>query len=222
MNQPLRKRLSMCLAIVLGSAYLAGCGAPPNLTGISSSGQSRAAAAAKTPQQMATTFKAQLQSRGIESQVLGAVVNLEAEDGVTPSFDFSATPKTRKVVFRAGTIVTEIEDPSQERVLPTPLPLLGIKMIWGGAKAWYWYTHTHEGANYSAEELQQAILYGMIHSGVAGLPFGFLLKYLTPIVWKWVTGDQPLRPTLRDLFELMKKDLLSVSKILADAEKASD
>ncbi|MNY28684.1 hypothetical protein D3C86_1626730 [compost metagenome] len=58
----------------------------------------------------------------------------------------------------------------------------------------------------------------MIKEGVGGLPFGFLWSRLTPYVWKWVTGEAPIKPTLRELFELMKKDLFGISSILVEAE----
>lgn len=222
MNQPLCKRLSMGLAISLSSAYLAGCGQLPSqtVTDVPTADQSRTASVLKSPQQFATTFAAQLEAKGIHAKVKGAVVTLESENGVNPSYDFSQTAKTNKVVFRAGEVVSEIDYPSNERILPAAVLLLTTKMIWGGASAWYWYARTHEGENFSKEELTKAIVYGMVRGGVSGLPFGFLLKRLTPIVWKWVTGEQPIHPTLRDLFELMKKDLQQIGAIVAEAEKA--
>lgn len=223
MNQPFRRRLSLCLAISLSSAYLAGCGQLPSqtFTDVPTTQQSRTASALKSPQQLATTFAAQLKAKGIESRVMGSVVTLESENGVTPSYDFSMTAKTNKVVFRAGEVVSEIDYPTNERILPVAILLLSTKMIWSGASAWYWYVRTHEGENFSKEELTKAIVYGMVRGGVSGLPLGFLLNRLTPIVWKWVTGEAPIHPTLRDYFELMKKDLQRIGEILAGAGETS-
>lgn len=222
MNQPFRKQLSLGLAIALGSTYLTGCGQLPGqlITDVPTSEQSRAAASLPSKQQLATNFAAQLRAQGIDAKVQGAVVTLALEHGVSPAYDFSQTNKTGKVMFKAGEVVTEVDYSSNQRILPVAILLVSTKMIWSGASTWFWYTRTHEGEAFSKEELVKAITYAMIKGGVAGLPLGFLLKRLTPIVWKWVTGETPIRPTLRDYFELMKKDLQRIGEILKEAETA--
>lgn len=215
-----RRLLSLTLVASLGSFSLAGCGAPTagSLTNVPASGSAQASSVTSASA-LATDFATQLCASGFKATAKGAVVTVEDPNGPV-TYDFSATPQTGKVTFRAGEIVSSLDTRADgTRMIPVRLIMIAAKMVWGGAKAWYWYSHTHTGAAYSREDLAKAIVYGMIQGGVSGLPLGFLWSRLMPIVWKWVTGEAPIAPTLRTLFEFMKHDLNQVTDVLAEAER---
>lgn len=210
--------LSLALVASLLSGSLVGCGQPVTTLGdVPGSGQTRVASV-KTGPVMAQEFAAQMRQSGLTATVQGAVVTVSGEEG-TVQYDFTRTPQTHQVVFRADGVETTLSYQAEDRILGTRLIMIAAKMAWGGGKAWYWYTHSHQGADYSREELVKAVVYGMIKGGLSGLPFGFLWSRLTPIVWKWVTGEAPLAPTLKDWFELIKRDLGLVAGVVEEAER---
>jgi len=218
MNYLSKKGVALALVASLSSLWLVGCGVTPQQLGASTnSTESRAAATTLSSSQLANDFAKQLASTGAKVTVKGAVVTVIDQDGKPVTYDFTNTPKTQKVVFKASDVTSTIDYQTDARIA-VRLILIGVKMVYGGAKAWYWYTHTHTGADYNREELVKAIVYGIISEGVGGLPGGFLWKRLMPLVWKWVTGEAPIKPTLKDLFELMKKDVNDVASILAEGE----
>lgn len=222
MNNLSKKGAALALVVSLSSLWLVGCGVTPQQIGdVPRADQSRAAAITLSPSQLAQDFAKQVEATGAKVTVKGAVVTLQDAEGKPVSYDFTNTPKTHKVVFKAGEVTTSIDYQNGEITpqIAVRLILIGVKMVYGGAKAWWWYTHTHTGSSYNREELVKAILYGIISEGVGGLPGGFLWKRLMPIVWKWVTGEAPIKPTLKDLFELMKKDVGDVAAILAEGER---
>lgn len=220
MNFLNKQGVALALVASLSSLWLVGCGVSPQQLG-SSSGQSRAAAITESPAQLASDFARPLSASGAKVTVTGAVVTLQDAEGQPVTYDFTHTPKTHKVVFKAGEVTTSLDYQGGEvsGQVAWRLIYIGAKMIYGGAKAWWWYTHTHTGANYHREELVKAIVYGIISEGVGGLPGGFLWKRLLPLVWKWVSGEAPIKPSLKDLFELMQKDVGEVAAILAEGER---
>ncbi|HEY9899589.1 MAG TPA: hypothetical protein V6D00_10450 [Pantanalinema sp.] len=214
------KGLCLGLAASLAMVSMTGCGVavPSSFSQDGASGASRASATTRNGVELASAFAEQMKQGGAKVRLAGAVVTVETKDVEAVSYDFTQTPKTGKVTFRAGEVVTTLDYDADSKMIPVRVVYVAAKMLYGGAKAWYWYTKTHEGASYKKEELVKAILYGVISEGLGGLPFGFLWERLTPYVWKWVTGEAPLKPTLRELFELVKKDLLGISTILIEAE----
>lgn len=213
-----RRILSLALVASLLSVSLAGCGQPATtLVDVPGAGQSRVAAV-QTGSAIAQDFARQMRASGFQATVHGAVVTVTGEDGAV-QYDFTNTPQTRQVIFRADGVVSAIDYQSDERVLGTRLVMIAVKMAWGGAKAWYWYTKSHQGGSYNREEHVKAVVYGMIKGGLSGLPFGFLWSRLTPIVWKLVTGEAPIAPTLKDWFELIKRELGAVAEVVQEAER---
>lgn len=220
MNFLTKKGVALALVASLSSLWLVGCGVTPQTIG-SSSEQSRAAAITLSSSQLAGDFAKHLTAAGAKVTVKGAIVSLQDAEGKPVTYDFTHTPKTKKVVFKAGEVTTSLDYQNGEITgqIAWRLVLIGVKMVYGGAKAWYWYTHTHTGADYDRTELVKAIVYGIISEGVGGLPGGFLWKRLLPLVWKWVSGEAPIKPSLKDLFDLMKKDVGEVAEILAEGER---
>lgn len=213
------KGLCLSLALSLATVSLTGCGTM--VPSVSEGGATSAKASSlksRTGVELASGFADQMKQAGAKVRLAGAVVTLETEGGEVVTYDFSQTPKTGKVIFRAGEVVTTLDYDADSKMIPLRVVYVAAKMLYGGAKAWYWYTQTHQGDAYKKEELVKAILYGVIKEGVGALPFGFLWSRLTPYVWKWVTGEAPIKPTLRELFELIKKDLFGISSILIEAE----
>lgn len=220
MNFLTKKRVALALVVSLSSLWLVGCGVTPQPIKTASEA-TRAAAITQSPSQLAADFARPLAASGVAVTVRGALVILQDAEGKPVTYDFSQTPKTKKVVFKAGEITTTLDYQNGEVTgqIAWRLVYIGVKMVYGGAKAWWWYTHTHTGANYDRTELVKAIVYGIIAEGVGGLPGGFLWKRLLPLVWKWVSGEAPIKPTLKDLFDLMKKDVGEVASILAEGER---
>lgn len=220
MNFLTKKRVALALVVSLSSLWLVGCGITPQPIKTASEA-TRAAAITQSPSQLAADFARPLAASGVAVTVQGALVILQDAEGKPVTYDFSQTPKTKKVVFKAGEVTTTLDYQNGEVTgqIAWRLVYIGVKMVYGGAKAWWWYTHTHTGANYDRTELVKAIVYGIIAEGVGGLPGGFLWKRLLPLVWKWVSGEAPIKPTLKDLFDLMKKDVGEVASILAEGER---
>lgn len=222
MNYRSKKGVALALVVSLSSLWLVGCGITPQRLGdVPQAEESRVAAISQTPSQLANEFAADLKAAGAQVSVKGAVVTLKDAEGKPVTYDFSLTPKTRKVVFKAGEVETTLDYQNGEVTSQIAMRLvwIGVKMVYGGAKAWFWYTKTHQGSSYNREELVKAVLYGIISEAVGGLPGGFLWKRLLPLVWKWVSGEAPLKPSLKDLFDLMKKDVGEVAAILAEGER---
>lgn len=220
MNFLTKKGVALALVVSLSSLWLVGCGVTPQPIKTASEA-TRAAAITQSPSQLAADFAKPLAASGVAVTVQGALVILQDAEGKPVTYDFSQTPKTKKVVFKAGEVTTTLDYQNGEVTgqIAWRLVYIGVKMVYGGAKAWWWYTHTHTGANYDRTELVKAIVYGIIAEGVGGLPGGFLWKRLLPLVWKWVSGEAPIKPTLKDLFDLMKKDVGEVAAILAEGER---
>lgn len=222
MNVLSKQGVALALVVSLSSLWLVGCGVTPQRLGdVPQPDQSRTAAISQSPSQLANDFARDLNAAGAKATVKGAVVTLQDADGQPLTYDFTHTPKTKKVVFKAGEVTTTLDYQNGEvsGQIAMRLIWIGVKMVYGGAKAWFWYTKTHQGSNYSREELVKAIVYGIISEGVGGLPGGFLWKRLLPLVWKWVSGEAPIKPSLKDLFDLMKKDVGEVAAILAEGER---
>lgn len=222
MNYLSKKGVALALVVSLSSLWLVGCGVTPQQMTNARADQSRAASISRSPSELAQDFAREVAATGTKVTVQGAVVTVLDAEGKPLTYDFTHTPKTQKVVFKAGDITTTIDYQNGEVTgqFAWRLVWIGVKMVYGGAKAWWWYAHTHEGASYSREELVKAILYGIIAEGVGGLPVGFLWKRLLPIVWKWVTGEAPIKPkSVAELFNIVQKDAKEVAAILAEGER---
>jgi hypothetical protein len=223
---PVQKRgTALIVAIACASMALVGCGETPTRVGGDVPGPDapRTASLSQTPGQLANSFAATVRAQGLTAHVKGGVVTLTASDGTPLSYDFSQTPKTNKVTFRAGDVVTTFDYNGQvgHNTIPWNVIWIAVKMVWGGAKAWWWYTHTHQGPDFNQEDLVKAIVYGMVQGAVGALPAGFLWDKLLPYVWKWITGEDPIAPSIAAAFDRMKGDINAVAQIVQDAQKAS-
>jgi len=205
--------LRILLAVSLVTLPLAGCGQVPASFGQTAGENSLNASSAKAPE-LARRFAATLEGQGKVS-VNGAVVTLVTPEGGPVHYDFTKTPKTGKVTFRAGEYVTEI-DQHDNQVQSWRMVWIAVRMIYGGTKAHFWYKNNHSGSSYNREDHAKAIIYGMLSQGVAGLPVGFIWKRLFPIVWKWVLGEAPIKPN--SLFQLWLEDKEAIMDILVEAQ----
>ncbi len=206
--------LRILLAASLVTLPLAGCGQVPTTVGGNASDASLKATASRTPSQLAQRFAATLEGQGTVT-VRGAVVTLETAEGGAVQYDFTKTPSTGKVTFRAGEYIAEL-DYHESQVQSLRVVWIAVRMIYGGARAHFWYKNNHTGSSYSREDHAKAIIYGMLSQGVAGLPAGFLWKRLFPIVWKWVLGEAPIKPN--SLFQIWLQDKEAIADILREAE----
>ncbi|MNX19296.1 hypothetical protein D3C86_492100 [compost metagenome] len=205
--------LRILLAASLVTLPLAGCGQVPTSFGQNSAENALSTSAAKAPE-MARRFAQTLEGQGKVS-VRGAVVTLETPEGGPVQYDFTKTPSTGKVTFRAGEYIAEV-DYQDSQVQSWRLVWIAVRMIYGGTKAYFWYKANHTGSNFNREDLAKAIIYGMLEQGVAGLPVGFIWKKLFPIVWKWVLGEAPIKPN--SLFQLWLEDKEAIMDILMEAQ----
>lgn len=206
--------LRILLACSLVTLPLAGCGQVPTTIGQTASDKSLAATASRSPSELAHRFAETLEGQG-KVTVRGAVVTLETAEGGPVQYDFTKTPATGKVTFRAGEYVAQL-DYQENQIQSWRVVWIAVRMIYGGARAYYWYKDTHTGSNFNREELAKAVIYGMLSQGVAGLPAGFLWKRLFPIVWKWVLGEAPIKPN--SLFQRWLADKDEIAGILREAE----
>lgn len=207
--------LRLMLACSLVTLPLAGCGQVPTALG-SASGAKQLSASSATATQMARRFAEARNAEGLgQASVKGAVVTLTTPEGDAVQYDFTKTPATGKVTFRAGEYVAEVEY-QESQIQSWRMVWIAVRMIYGGVKAYYWYKNTHTGSNFNREELVKAVVYGMISQGVAGLPAGFLWKHLVPIVWKWILGEAPIKPN--SLFNIWLEDKDAVIEVLRQAE----
>jgi hypothetical protein len=206
--------LRILLACSLVTLPLAGCGQVPATIGQTASESSLTGTASRSPSELAQRFAATLEGQG-KVTVRGAVVTLETPEGGAVHYDFTRTPATGKVTFRAGEYVAQL-DYQDNQIQSLRLVWIAVRMIYGGARAYFWYKNNHTGSNFSREDLAKAIVYGMLSQGVAGLPAGFLWKRLFPIVWKWVLGEAPIKPN--SLFQIWLEDKAAIADILREAE----
>ncbi len=205
--------LRILLACSLVTLPLAGCGQLPTAYGQKSTDNSLSAASVKSTD-MAQRFAVTLEGQG-KVTVRGAVVTLVTPEGGPVQYDFTRTPSTGKVTFRAGEYVAEL-DYQDSQIQSWRLVWVAVRMIYGGTRAYFWYKNNHTGSNFSREDLAKAVIYGMLSQGVAGLPAGFLWKRLFPIVWKWVLGEDPIKPN--GLFHRWLEDKEAIINILQEAE----
>lgn len=204
--------LRILLACSLVTLPLAGCGQVPTQIGQTSNAKLSATSTSATS--MARNFAATLEGQGKVS-VRGAVVTHETPEGGAVQYDFTQTPKTGKVTFRAGEYVAEI-DYQQNQIQSWRVVWIAVRMIYGGTKAYYWYKNNHTGSDFKREDLVKAVVYGMLSQGVAGLPVGFLWKALMPIVWRWVMGEAPIKPN--GLFQRWLESKDEIIQVLREAE----
>lgn len=206
--------LRLLLACSLVTLPLAGCGQLP--TGTFAADTARVTAASVSASEMARRFAEARQAEGHgKATVQGAVVTLTTPEGGSVRYDFTRTPQTAKVTFRAGEYVAELEY-QDSQVQAWRMVWVAVRMIYGGTKAHFWYLSQHTGSAYNREDHVKAVVYGMISQGVAGLPGGFLWKYLVPIVWKWILGEAPIKPN--QLFNIWLQDKDAVIEALRQAE----
>lgn len=207
--------LRVLLACSLVTLPLAGCGQVPTQLN-SSAASSQVRAASTSSQELARNFAASMKADP-EAQVTvrGSVVTVQGPEGTPVQYDFTRTPETGKVVFRAGEYVAEV-DYQDTKFVSWRVVAIAVKMIYGGTKAYFWYKKNHTGSSFSREDCVKAVIYGMLREGVGGLPVGFLWKRLFPIVWKWVVGEDPIAPN--GLFKRWLDAKDEVVQVLREAE----
>ncbi len=205
--------LRILLACSLVALPLTGCGQVPTQIGTNSSANQLSASSATGPA-LAKRFAETNEGQG-QATVQGAIVTLTTPEGGSVQYDFTDTPKSGKVTFRAGEFIAEVDyQDSQARSLR--VVWIAVRMIYGGSKAYYWYKQNHTGSDFNREDLVKAVVYGMLSQGVAGLPVGFLWKRLFPIVWKWVLGEAPIKPNA--LFNNWLDNKQEIIDLLREAE----
>lgn len=187
-----RRAIAIVVASSLFSLSLAGCGAPATQisgapTGVTAQAQSYSSA------QLALIFARQLEAQtGRMPDVRGPQVVLRTAEGEDAIYDFSNTPRTGKVVFRAGDLQTEFEwspgDQVNVKAVPAWVVAIAVKMVWGGTKAFLRYWITHPGNKFDKKDCVKAVVFGMVAEGLTAVPVlgGVLSGYLWPIAWKWV------------------------------------
>jgi len=192
-----RRVISLTLAASLLSLSLAGCGAPATqLTG-AAAGRTNASsdqAQTLTSDQMALRFANQLAARGGDRpKVRGAIVTVDTAGGPDATYDFTATPKTGMVTFRAGDYETTFKYPAKDdeingKAVPAILVAIAVKMVWGGTVAFAKYWLTHRGDEFNRKDCVKAVVFGMVSEGLTAIPGigGALSHFLWPIAWKWV------------------------------------
>jgi hypothetical protein len=192
-----RRIISLTLAASLLSLSLAGCGAPATpLTG-AAPGRTKASgvqAQTLTADQMAQQFANQLALRGGDRpRVRGAVVTVATAGGPDATYDFTETPRTGMVTFRAGEFETTFKYSAKDgeingKAVPAILVAIAVKMVWGGTVAFAKYWLTHRGDEFNRKDCVKAVVYGMVSEGLTAIPGigGALSHFLWPIAWKWV------------------------------------
>ena len=213
----------VALAAVTGS-FMSGCGTLAQVAPAgrpAESGFTRAVA--QNGEQMAAEFAASLEARGLKPILRGTVVVVPGADNVPLQYDFATTVRTGKVEFTAGnfrTTITRGSDEPTAQIATWRLVLIAVRVVYGGVNAWVWYRGTHPGDDFKKAELVQAILYGMISQGLVSVPYvGLFSGVVLPIIWKWVTGKDPIRPTVAELFETARADIPKSAQALAQCEQ---
>lgn len=187
-----RRAIALLVASSLVGLSLTACGAPA--TQVSGPGAGPASRTqAYTGAQLALLFARQIEAQtGKLPEVRGSQVVLRTAEGEDAVYDFSATGRTGKVVFRAGDLQTEFEwapgDQVGTKAVPAIVVAVAVKMIWGGTKAFLKYWITHPGDKFDKKECVKAVVFGMVAEGLTAVPVvgGILSSYLWPIAWKWV------------------------------------
>ena len=189
-----RRAIAIVVASSLLGLSLTGCGAPASpLAGTGIGTASGVQAQAYTSAQLALKFARQIEAQtGKMPEVRGTQVILRTAEGEDAIYDFSHTPSSGKVVFRAGDLQTEFkwspEDQVNTKAIPAIVVAVAVKMVWGGTKAFLKYWLTHRGDEFDKKDCVKAVVFGMVAEGLYAVPVvgGVLGGYLWPIAWKWV------------------------------------
>ncbi|MEB3187294.1 MAG: hypothetical protein VKP72_07640 [bacterium] len=234
----------------VSTSFLAGCGSLARVAPGTVGGNAVASSSAVTGEQLAAEFAESLRARGLESTVRGATVVVPVPDarmatalaasGHMPTFmasgqsptapamqyDFATTVRTGKVEFTAGNFRTSIDRSSVEgpsaQIATWRLVLFAVRVVYGGVNAWVWYRGTHTGDQFKKAELVQAVLYGMISQGLIAVPYvGLFSQLVMPVIWKWVTGRDPIRPTVAELFDMVRTDIPQIAQAIGACERAA-
>lgn len=187
------------IAAVLAGSFLslslAGCGSPAPTaessaqSGIVAQSQRPAATSPELARRFADEFQRQTGTRPL---VVGDQVRMTGADGEPVSYDFSQTPKTGFVTFRAGEFETKFKWSTKEQIgndaVPAILVAIAVKMVWGGTKSFLIYYLKHPGDKFNKHDCVKAVLFGMVAEGLTAIPVvgGVLSSILWPIAWKWV------------------------------------
>lgn len=211
-----RRGLSLALASGILTVSLTGCG---QLFQDTLPVEWRANEQSDDAESLARAFASSLRLPVDQVTVDGSTVRILGVADVPMVYDFSQAAMTGRVDVRVGDYRTQIE---RRELAGTDVAWMAIKlatrMVWGGAKAYFWYWRTHKGDQYVREDAVKAVIYGMLASGVAGLPGGFLWKRLLPIVWKWVVGEEPIKKkTLSEIFTRFMRDVKEIAKIIEES-----
>jgi len=212
----------------VSTSFLAGCGSLARVAPGTVGGSAVASSAAVTGEQLAAEFAESLRARGLESTVRGATVVVPGSTADAPAmqYDFATTVRTGKVEFTAGNFRTSIDRSSVEgpsaQIATWRLVLFAVRVVYGGVNAWVWYRGTHTGDQFKKAELVQAVLYGMISQGLIAVPYvGLFSQLVMPVIWKWVTGKDPIRPTVAELFDMVRTDIPQIAQAIGACERAA-
>jgi hypothetical protein len=212
----------------VSTSFLAGCGSLARVAPGVAGGSTVASSAAVTGEQLASEFAESLRARGLEPTVRGTTVVVPgaAADAPAMQYDFATTVRTGKVEFTAGNFRTSIDRSSVEgptaQIATWRLVLFAVRVVYGGVNAWIWYRGTHTGDQFKKAELVQAVLYGMISQGLIAVPYvGLFSQLVLPVIWKWVTGKDPIRPTVAELFEMARTDIPQIAQAIGACERAA-
>ena len=212
----------------VSTSFLSGCGSLARVAPETTNGATLARASAVTGEQLAVEFADSLRLRGLKPVVRGTTVVVPGSTADAPSmqYDFATTVRTRKVEFTAGNFRTTIDRASVEgptaQIATWRLVLFAVRVVYGGVNAWIWYRGTHTGDQFKKAELVQAILYGMISQGLISVPYvGVFSQLVLPVIWKWVTGKDPIRPTVAELFETVRTDIPQIAQAIGQCEQAA-
>lgn len=225
-----RRTTAVVLATSMLGLSLAGCGAPATqLAGAPSA--VKAQARTYTSAQLALKFARQIEAQtGKMPEVRGSQVIIRTAEGEDAVYDFSNTPSSGKVVFRAGDLTTEFEwapgDQVNTKAIPAIVVAIAVKMVWGGTKAFLKYWLTHPGDKFVKKDCVKLVVFGMVAEGLTAIPVvgGILSSLLWPIAWKWVDkwidGNWPW--DAKKFFEMGLDMKDEVAKALQDAIAQSE
>ena len=151
----------------------------------------------------------------------GPIVTVHGPQDITLVYDFTRTPQTGTIQVQSGPYRTEVTaETGAQRNVYWIIAKVAIRMVYGGVKAYYTYTHNHTGSDYNKDDLVKAVIYGMLSQGVQGLPGGFLWKRLLPIVWEWIMHEPPItRTSIKQIYERWSQDLPKIEAILKEYQK---
>ncbi|HEY9721570.1 MAG TPA: hypothetical protein V6D47_06125 [Oscillatoriaceae cyanobacterium] len=219
-------RMHRGIALALVATMLAGCGqaafVPPAQPGVT--GMAGMALRSSSATALATSFAKSVENQAPDRVTRnGAIVTIESGDSTT-RYDFTATPRTQQVTITADGVSVQVSyatltaqaTSSQIKFAPLVLLPIALDVAFAGAKAYavYWFTHRHD---FNKHDAIQAVVTGMGQALVGYLPMGFLLKWLVPIVVKFVmnTSASDYTHALHDLMSQLDDIVHAIKHMLA-------